>query len=84
MAVASDQAVWLNSFLSEANLPLEHPIEIRNDCTGAVAQTQNAERLAVVKSVDMAFHSIRERVEKKRIIVKQIRCEENVAVWQIF
>ena len=79
LAVASDQAIWLKSFMSEINLPLQEPIEIRNDCTGAVAQTQNSKKLAAVKAIDMAYHAIRERVERKTIKVTQIKSEDNVA-----
>jgi hypothetical protein len=76
---ATQQAVWLSSFLSEVDLKQEGPIEMRGDNFGSVCLTENAKRHALVKHIEMRHHYIREKVANGEVKVERIRSGENIA-----
>jgi hypothetical protein len=76
---ATQQAVWLMSFLSEVDLKQEGPVEMMGDNFGSVCLTENSKRHALVKHIAMRHHYVREKVASKEVKVVRIRSGENVA-----
>ncbi|GAW05221.1 Gag-Pol polyprotein [Lentinula edodes] len=50
---ATQQAVWISSFLSEVDLAQEGPINMLGDNFGSVCLTENSKRHALVKHIEM-------------------------------
>ncbi|KAF8831255.1 hypothetical protein HHX47_DHR1000495 [Lentinula edodes] len=53
---AAQQAVWLDSFLSEVDLPQDGPTTLLGDNFGSVCLTENSKRHALVKHIEMRHH----------------------------
>ncbi|GAW07214.1 retrovirus-related pol polyprotein [Lentinula edodes] len=76
---ATQQAVWLMSFLAEVDQRQEGPIQMLGDNFGSVCLTKNSKRHALVKHIKMRHHYIREKVASREVNIQRIRSGENVA-----
>lgn len=76
---ATQQAVWLSSFLSEIDLAQEGPLNLLGDNFGSVCLTENSKRHALVKHIEMRHHYVREKVVSGEVSIQRIRSGENVA-----
>lgn len=79
LARASQQGVWMSSFLSEVDLDQEGPVTLYGDNEGANSLTENSKQHALVKHIDVKHHHIREKVENGDIDVKGVRTADNLA-----
>lgn len=79
LARASQQGVWMSSFLSEIDLDQDGPVTLYGDNEGANSLTENSKQHALVKHIDVRHHHIREKVENGDIVVKGIRSTRNLA-----
>jgi len=78
LARASQQAVWMASWLSEVGLPVKGPISIFGDNEGSQSLTENSKNHGLVKHIDMRHHHIREKVASGKVEVLDILGTENV------
>ena len=78
LARASQQAVWMASWLSEVGLPVAGPIRLYGDNEGSQSLTENSKHHGLVKHIDMRHHHIREKIARKQVEVVDIAGEENV------
>ncbi|GAW04347.1 retrotransposon Ty1-copia subclass [Lentinula edodes] len=76
---ATQQAVWLTSFLKEVDLGQEGPMDLLGDNFGSVSLTENSKRHALVKHIEMRHHYVREKVSSGEVNIKCIRSGENIA-----
>ncbi|GAW05279.1 Gag-Pol polyprotein [Lentinula edodes] len=76
---ATQQAVWLTSFLSEVDLSQEGPVDMLGDNFGSVCLTENSKRHVLVKHIEMCHHYVQEKVASGEVRIRQIQSGENVA-----
>ncbi|GAV99168.1 retrotransposon Ty1-copia subclass [Lentinula edodes] len=76
---ACQQAVWLQSFLTEIDLDQQGPVTLLGDNFGSISLTENSKRHALVKHIDLRDHYIREKVATGAVRVSEIRTGMNVA-----
>ncbi|GAW08691.1 Gag-Pol polyprotein [Lentinula edodes] len=76
---ATQQAVWLASFMAEVDLAQDGPTNLLGDNFGSVCLTKNSKRHALVKHIEMRHHYVREKVSSGEITIQHIRSGDNVA-----
>ncbi|GAW08946.1 Gag-Pol polyprotein [Lentinula edodes] len=76
---ATQQAVWLASFMTEVDLTQQGPINLLGDNFGSVCLTENSKRHALVKHIEMRHHYVREKVTSGEVAVQCIRSGDSVA-----
>ena len=75
----AQQMLWMQSWLSEVEIPYTLPGVIKGDNRGAIALTKNTKDHGKVKHIDIRHHYIRELLESGRIIMEQVPSADNLA-----
>jgi hypothetical protein len=75
----SQQAAWITQFQTLLGFPPERPIVIWCDSKSAVDVTAQQQSHKRSKHIDVKYHSIRERIADKTILVRHVSTKENTA-----
>lgn len=78
LARATQQAVWLASFLTEVDLTQDGPTDMLGDNFGSVCLTENSKQHALVKHIEMHHHYVQEKVASGEVCIQHIRLGENI------
>ncbi|PPQ84311.1 hypothetical protein CVT24_012714 [Panaeolus cyanescens] len=76
---ATKEALWLRNILSELDLIKPDPVRIECDNTAAIRLSEDPSLHARVKHIDIKYHFIRDRVQKKQVFLHQIGTKDNIA-----
>jgi hypothetical protein len=79
LSYAAQEALWITSFLSELELPLNRTIEVFDDNRAAIAIATKPKNHSATKHVDIKLHHVRDLIDRKLISVPWIPSEQNVA-----
>ena len=79
MSRCAQQMVWIQSWLSEANIEYNLPGVIKGDNRGAIALTKNTRDHGKVKHIDIRHHYIRELIKSGTIAMEQVSSVDNLA-----
>ncbi|XP_020577796.1 uncharacterized protein LOC110022962 [Phalaenopsis equestris] len=72
-------AIWLRNLLKEISLPQEEAIKICIDNKSAIALAKNPVFHDRSKHIDMCYHYIRERIERREVQVQYVKSQDQVA-----
>lgn len=75
---ASRQLVWINSLMSELNMPVK-AIPLYGDNQGAIFIASNAVTEKRTKHMDIRYHYIREVIEQGKVSLYFVKTDENPA-----
>ena len=78
-AHAAKQVLWHRSLITELNFPLSTPSTIFSDNQSAIAIAHHPEFHARTKHIDIAFHFLRDHVQKGTIDLSYINTDFNIA-----
>lgn len=76
---AGKEIAWLRMLLQELGFGQTSALPLMCDNNGAIVLTKDALFHAKVKHIDIAYHSIRERITRRQLKVHYVRTHENVA-----
>jgi hypothetical protein len=76
---AGKEIAWLRMLLQEVEFPQLSASPLMCDNNGAIVLTEDSSFHARVKHIDMAHHSIRERVTQRQIKLHYVRSKDNIA-----
>jgi hypothetical protein len=76
---AGKEIAWIRMLLSELGFGQPSASHLMCDNNGAIVLTEDASFHAKVKHIDIAYHSLRERVARRQLKVHYVRTHENVA-----
>ena len=79
ISCSAQQMLWMQSWLSEVEIPYTLPGIIKGDNRGAIALMKNTKDHGKVKHIDIRHHYIRELLESGRIIMEQVPSANNLA-----
>ena len=79
MSRCAQQMVWMQSWLSEAQIEYTTPGIIKGDNRGAIALTKNTKDHGKVKHIDIRHHYIRELLRSGAITMEQVSSTDNLA-----
>ena len=71
--------IWMQNWLSEANIKYDLPGVIKGDNRGAIALTRNTKDHGKVKHIDIRHHYIRELLRSGAITMEQVSSADNLA-----
>jgi hypothetical protein len=76
---ASQQAMWINKFLSEVAMEQDMPTNILTNNQGAIANTVNYKNHRRTKHIRVKYHFVKERVEAGEVSFTYVPSAENLA-----
>jgi hypothetical protein len=76
---AAKEALWIQQFLHDINLPLAEPTTLLVDNQGAIALATNPTFHAQTKHIGVRQHFIREHVENREINLEYVPTDDQVA-----
>ena len=76
---ALQEALWLQSLPSDMNFKQEQPMVIHEDNQRAIALCSNPKFHSSTKHIDIKYHYIREKIERKEVKLKYCQPEDMVA-----
>lgn len=76
---AGKEVAWLRMLLRELDFPQLSASPLMCDNNGAIILTEDSSFHARVKHIDMAHHSIRERVTRRQLKLHYVRSKDNIA-----
>ena len=79
MSRCAQQMVWMQNWLSEANIEYAVPGIIKGDNRGAIALTKNTKDHGKVKHIDIRHHYIWELVQSGALTMEQVSSADNLA-----
>jgi hypothetical protein len=79
IARAAQQAMWMSEFMREALLLQPTPFTLLGDNLGSIALTKMTKGHNLSKHIDIRHHFLRDLVESKRLEVKPILTNDNLA-----
>ena len=79
MSRCAQQMVWMQSWLSEAEIDYTLPGLIKGDNRGAIALTKNTKDHGKVKHIDIRHHYIRDLLKSGAITLEQVSSADNLA-----
>ena len=69
-SLASQEAVWLRSLLGDISFVQKEPTVIKEDNQGTIALSRNTKYHPRTKHIDIKYHFIRDKVEKKELVLE--------------
>ena len=78
-SLASQEAVWLRSLLGDISFVQEEPTVIKEDNQGTIALSRNPKYHPRTKHIDIKYHFIRDKVEKKDFVLEYCPTEQMLA-----
>ena len=66
---ATQEAIWLRRLLSDLNVDIQDPTEIKEDNQGTIAMSKNPVGYKRTKHIDIKYHFVREAVQEESIHV---------------
>ena len=78
-SLASQEAVWLRSLLGDISFVQKEPTVIKEDNQGTIALSRNPEYHPRTKHIDIKYHFIRDKVEKKELVLEYYPTEQMLA-----
>ena len=81
LTLATPEAIWINSLLSELKLQKEapKPVIVYKDNQSAICVTKNPQFHGRSKHVDIKYHFVRDEARKGTIVIQYCRTEDMVA-----
>ncbi|WVZ95460.1 hypothetical protein U9M48_041223, partial [Paspalum notatum var. saurae] len=79
MANATAEVIWLESLLAELGIKIEEPPRLWCDNLGATYLSANPVFHARAKHIEIDFHFVRERVNKKQLQIRLISTNDQLA-----
>ena len=79
MSRCAQQMVWMQSWLTEVDVPFHQPGLIQGDNRGAIALTKNTKDHGKVKHIDIRHHYIRDLVSSGALDIEHIPSADNAA-----
>jgi hypothetical protein len=76
---AGKEIAWIQMLLHELGFQQASASPLMCDNNGAIVLTEDASFHATVKHIDIAYHSLHERVTQRQIKVHYVRTHNNVA-----
>ena len=76
---AGKEIAWLRMLLHEIEFPQLSSSPLMCDNNGAIVLTEDSSFHARVKHIDIAHHSIRERVSRRQLKLHYVRSKDNIA-----
>ena len=77
---AGNEALWVVRFLACLGFRLpSQPVNLRADNKGAISLTENPKFYRKTKDIEVRWHRIREKVERKEILILYISTKEMLA-----
>jgi hypothetical protein len=76
---AGKEIAWIRMLLNELGFGQSSASPLMCDNNGAIVLTEDASFHAKVKHIDIAYHSLRERVARRQLKVHYVRTHENIA-----
>lgn len=76
---AGKEITWIRMLLDELGFPQTSASPLMCDNNGAIVLTEDASYHAKVKHIDIAYHSIRERVTRRQLKVHYVCSKDNLA-----
>ena len=78
-SLASQEAVWLRSLLGDISFVQKEPTVIKEDNQGTIALSRNPKYHPRTKHIDIKYHFIRDKVEKKELVLEYCPTEQMLA-----
>ena len=78
-SLASQKAVWLRSLLGDISFVQKEPTVIKEDNQGTIALSGNPKYHPRTKHIDIKYHFIRHKVEKKELVLEYCPTEQLLA-----
>ena len=78
-SLASQEAVWLRSLLGDISFVQKEPTVIKEDNQGTIALSRNPKYHPRTKNIDIKCHFIRDKVEKKELVLQYCPTEQMLA-----
>ena len=79
LSMATQEALFLRMLLRDFNTKCDEPTEIFGDNQGSIALIKNPNNHSRSKHIDIKYHFIRDNYNNKKINIKYISSEENIA-----
>ena len=78
LSMAASESCWLVNLLKEFNIKNLCPVAIFCDNQSAIA-VANTESIKRLKHVDIRYHYVKELIKQKKLLVKYLKSEEQMA-----
>ena len=79
VSLASQEAVWLRSLLGNISFVQKEPTVVKEDNQGTIALSRNPKYHPRTKHIDIKYHFIRDKVEKKELVLEYCPTEQMLA-----
>lgn len=76
---ASQEAIWLNKFLSDVHFGISKPVTIFEDNQSAISIAKNIRTSGKTKHIDIKFHFIRDMIKLNKIKLLYCPSSDNLA-----
>ena len=73
------EVVWMRKLLSEFSFTIQEPIDIYTDNQSAIKILENDCQHDRSKHIEIKYHFIRDEIKRKRVLLKWIDTENQVA-----
>ena len=79
LSTAAQEALWLQTLLSDFGLPHNSPIPIYEDNQGAIKLTLGTKDHSHTKHIDVRYHFIQDPVSNGNLNISHVSTHQNVA-----